>query len=84
MAIAAGQIAWGLSASPQGFSSSGQGLDYAVDNLQWVSNYLGLCGTNATYFVAQVGKKSSSGCFRRNVSPACLFTSHVNKQLSCW
>ena len=54
MAVAATQIAWGLYASPDGFVKSGAGLGYAVNNLQWVSNYLGLCQANATGFVAQV------------------------------
>lgn len=54
MATAATQIAWGLYASPGGFERSGQGLSYAVDNLQWVTNYLGLCANNGSYVVAQV------------------------------
>ncbi|KAK9805406.1 hypothetical protein WJX73_001936 [Symbiochloris irregularis] len=56
MAIAAGQMAWGLWAGSSGYNAAPNGgLTLAQENLQWATNYLSLAQGNDSGYVVQVG-----------------------------
>ena len=49
IAVAATQIAWGLSIAPKGFNANASTL--VADTLQWAGNYLTLCVEGENYAV---------------------------------
>lgn len=61
MAVAAGQMAWGLHAGSQGYSKAPNGgLTLVQENLQWVTNYLSLAQGNNSGYVVQVSSPMHS------------------------
>ena len=52
-AVAATQLAWGMLAAPEGYSSS-PSTSAHLASLQWATDYLMACRPSANQFVAQV------------------------------
>lgn len=61
MAIAAGQMAWGLYAGGSGYDAAPMGLTMVQENLQWAANYLSLAQGNNTGYVVQVRRPCQDG-----------------------
>lgn len=73
MAVAAGQMAWGLYAGSKGYSSAPNGgLTMVQENLQWATNYLSLAQGNNSGYVVQVRSRHMLRCLH-----VVLCTCHV-------
>lgn len=69
IAVAATQIAWGLSLAPKGFNANASTL--VADTLQWAGNYLTLCVEGENYAV-QVSSKEQPYPLRFALCISCL------------